>query len=270
MSLFNYYWQERSFYNTSIAETEEHLRELNKIIATDSQLSEYYRWEGFENAPYGKKSTIALMMNELNDRQLYFKVLPHLLQRFQTIDKTFLLPTDMDAVFPKMFNAFLGPRFVNIRQAKCFVKNEKEFLEYRDAVIFNTISGNNLPEYCGAMLNHVIITDEGFAKARPLGNELNTLYKDMVALDRYIDSGNWKGRFSEHDLCQRCNVNISDESDSVKQNPKKNYHRYFKIPRIGGQYCFLHIKEGNLRIHIYPDEKSKIVYVPYIGPHLPL
>ena len=210
------------------------------------------------------------MMNELTDRQLYLKVLPYIMQRFQTIEQTFFLPADMDAKFPGMNNAFLGPRFVNIKQAKCFIKSELEFLQYRDAVISNTISGNNLSEYCGIMLKHVIITEEGYAMARPLGNELDKLYKDMVELDRYIDKGNWKGQFNAHDLYQRCNVNISDESDSVKHNPKKNISRYFKILKNGGQYCFLHIKEGNIRVHIYPDEKSKIVYVPYIGPHLPL
>lgn len=270
MSLFNYYWQDRSFYNASIAEIEEHLRELNKIIVSDSQLSEFYRWKGFDNAPYGKKKTISLMMNELSDRQLYFKVLPFIMQRFQTIDRTFFLPTDMDTMFPRMYNAFLGPRFVNIMQAKCFIKNEREFLEYRDAVISSTISGNNLSDYCGIMLKHVTITEEGFAKAKPLGNELNKLYKDMVALNGYIENGDWKGRFNVYDLYQQYNVNISDESDSVKQNPKKKNSRFFKIPQNGSQYCFLHIKEGNLRIHIYPDEKRKIIYVPYIGPHLPL
>lgn len=269
MSLFNYYWHDRSFYYASITETEEHLRELNKIIVRDSQLSEFYRWKNFENAPYGKKKTIALMMNELTDRQLYLKVLPFIMQRFQTIERPFFLPTDMDTRFPRMHNAFLGPRFVNVKQSKCFIKNEREFLEYRAAVISNTISGNNLPEYCGLMLKHIIITEEGYAKARPLGDELDKLYKDMVALDRYIANGNWTGQFNVHGL-QRCNVNISDESDSIKQNPKKKSYRYFKIPQNGSQYCFLHIKENNLRIHIYPDEKRKIVYVPYIGPHLPL
>lgn len=270
MSLFNYYWQERAFYNASIAETEEHLRELNKIIVNDSQLAEFYRNSNFMTASYGKKATIELMMNGLTDKQLYLKVLPYIMQRFQTVGKTYVTPSDMDTDYPRMFNAFLGPRFVNIRDAKCFIKNESGFLEYRDAVIYNTVSGNLLPYYCKIKLKHVIITDEGFAMARPLGDELEHLFKDMVALDRYIESGNWKGHFDEYDFHQKCGVRISDESNKVKQNPKKKSYRYFRIPRIGGQYCFLHIKERNLRIHIYPDESRKVVYVPYIGSHLPL
>lgn len=64
-------------------------------------------------------------------------------------------------------------------------------------------------------------------------------------------------------------VVISDESDTVKQKPKLKSARYFNIPDVGGQYCFLHIKAGDLRIHIYPHEAKKIVYVAYIGSHLP-
>lgn len=270
MTLFNYYWQDRAFYYASIAEIEEHLRELDKIMTNDSQLAEFYKKVGFEDAPHCGKSSVSLLMTKFKDRQLYLKILPFIMQRFKTIDRAFFLPADMESEYPKMYNAFLGPRFVNIRDAKCFIKNESEFLDYRDSVIYNTISGNTLPVYCGLKLKHVVITAEGFAMAKPLGDELERLFKDMVALDNYIAEGNWRGRFSEHDFHQKYSVRISDESDTVKRHPKKNCFRYFWIPKNGGQYCFLHIKEGDLRIHIYPDEGQKIVYVPYIGPHLPL
>ena len=66
-------------------------------------------------------------------------------------------------------------------------------------------------------------------------------------------------------------MNISDESDKVKNTPRLKRQRNFKISdKIGSQYCFFHIKLDTIRIHIYPEEQEKVIYIAYIGSHLDL
>ena len=82
----------------------------------------------------------------------------------------------------------------------------------------------------------------------------------------------WKtGSFQIRILQQNYNVTISDESDTVKRNPLLKQKRYFKVSdEIGSQYCFYHLKLDNIRIHIYPNEFEKVIYVTYVGKHLDL
>lgn len=95
------------------------------------------------------------------------------------------------------------------------------------------------------------------------------IYERLLQLDHYLLYEWKKGAFNEGDVAAKPPLTISDESDSVKRDRAYNHHRYFRIPEIGGQFCFLHIKTGALRFHIYPDDSRKTIYVPYIGPHLP-
>ena len=39
---------------------------------------------------------------------------------------------------------------------------------------------------------------------------------------------------------------------------------------IGSQYCFFHVKLGDIRMHIYPNEDERVIYVAYVGAHLDL
>jgi len=66
-------------------------------------------------------------------------------------------------------------------------------------------------------------------------------------------------------------VNISDESDSVKSKNQLKQQRYFKISdKLGSQYCYFHVKLGDIRMHIFPDENERVIYVAYVGAHLDL
>lgn len=67
------------------------------------------------------------------------------------------------------------------------------------------------------------------------------------------------------------NYNVSGESASVSQNPSLRKHREFWLPSGKQAYFENHIKlMGNYRLHFYPDAEARIVFIGYIGPHLPL
>jgi hypothetical protein len=77
----------------------------------------------------------------------------------------------------------------------------------------------------------------------------------------------WKTRdFSYQNVNDTSSLRISPESVSTMNLFGED--RRFQMPTGGTQIFELHIKTGNFRFHFYPDNKSKTVYIGYIGPHL--
>jgi hypothetical protein len=63
---------------------------------------------------------------------------------------------------------------------------------------------------------------------------------------------------------------VSGESKNVKNNPKLKKERIFFLPNGTKQFFEKHIKlSGGFRLHFYPDETQKKIYIGYVGPHLP-
>ncbi|MEN8215154.1 MAG: hypothetical protein ABFS56_02000, partial [Pseudomonadota bacterium] len=62
-------------------------------------------------------------------------------------------------------------------------------------------------------------------------------------------------------------LDVSGESDGTLI--KYGQLRKFRLPNRERKLFEQHIKTGDLRFHFYPDEKTKTIYVGYIGKHLP-
>ncbi|MDM8561120.1 hypothetical protein [Candidatus Parabeggiatoa sp. HSG14] len=78
---------------------------------------------------------------------------------------------------------------------------------------------------------------------------------------------NWQaGSYSSNDV-KRYGLDVSGESD----NTLNKYGRQRKFRLLDGKKALFekHIKTGDLRFHFYPDEENKVIYVGYIGSHLP-
>lgn len=64
---------------------------------------------------------------------------------------------------------------------------------------------------------------------------------------------------------------VSGESTSVTNNPKKKRERMFWLDDGRQVYCENHVKlPDGYRMHFYPDAKEKRIYVAYLGTHLTL
>lgn len=92
------------------------------------------------------------------------------------------------------------------------------------------------------------------------------LWDNLKALNSSIDECDNFNAF-----VKETNLDISDESDSVKQNKKLRRYREFTIPIGGKKFFGLHIKNfpGAYRLHILPDYEGSKVYIGYFGKHLP-
>ena len=64
---------------------------------------------------------------------------------------------------------------------------------------------------------------------------------------------------------------VSGESQTVRANPKLRREREFWLPRGNQEFFELHVKMSfGYRMHFFPDNETRHIYVGYIGPHLRL
>jgi hypothetical protein len=102
---------------------------------------------------------------------------------------------------------------------------------------------------------------KGIRDARTLSKVCNAFSQ----LDIYVK--NWKvGGFSYEHAMEKTGIKISPESASTNQ--QYGARRTFAVPGLGRKLFDLHIKLGDIRIHFYPEENTKIIYIGYIGRHL--
>lgn len=270
--MFNYYLQEHSFNNKTVKDIECFITKLNEIVSVADDYDIFYKNENFLSFVTSSGDLICdILFVKLANEQQKRRILPILLNKFKDLNKSspYVVPEDMDSDFLNNGNAFVGAFLANEVTNLRYIVNLSSYKQFRKEYLLCHVNGTLLPKYQKIALHNVIISADALDMAKSRGNEIRKLFEDMILIDEYILEGHWKDTFNHQDLCQRKAVDISDESDTVKQKPRLKSVRYFNIPNVGGQYCFLHIKAGNLRIHIYPDKRKKIVYVAYIGSHLP-
>lgn len=265
--MINLYWQGRSFFNASLDEIEYNIQELNSIIAKSGTECHFYKNENFESFPM-KKGTVGdfLFGSQINP-QLSMRVIPLLLKRLSSIPEDFLQICDMDRLWPMSNNTIYGPHFDSADT--CFyIKNEHEFNVFRSHVFLTTVSEENFDRYCRFYLTNVKLTKEALKMSNIYRYQVKEIFKLFVDINKCLCEVSDFSSFSIKNALLEMGIDISDESDSVKQNPKLNSTRLFKIPNIGSICCFHHIKIGDLRMYIHFDKQNGIIYVPYIGRHL--
>lgn len=267
--MFSYYLQDRSYYFANDSEVICHIQSLNKIISEADSNDHFYKSSMFEVGPYDKWNTIGEVLDsERVPNSIRIKIWPSIKKRCKEINTRYMSVADMNKVQFDTSNAFLGPRF--LKGSIGLIVNFNEYVTFRAIMTTRIVDGNNFSKCCEIMFKKVVVTRDAAAQVKSLGQNVKKVFTQLLEFDSYLRK-NWvEGVFKIKDVEDNTTLDISDESDTVKLNPKFNQYRYFRIPSIGGQFCFVHIKLGNLRCHIFADEKDKKVYVPYIGAHLPL
>lgn len=268
--MFSYYFQNRSYYFADDEDVIEHLMAVNKIVANSDQFDHFIQPKDFYDGIYDRwGNTIGSVFKDDNRLPKYIieRVLPNIQKRTKVIANSYVALSDMNVAYQKTSNAFLCA--TTRMPAVGIVVDYQDYILFRTFIISKTIGPGNFKRCCLMMLKKVILTKDAYDMVRPYGKMVKQVFERLLQLDYYLQYEWKKGVFNEGDVSIKSPLTISDESDSVKRNRAYNHYRYFRIPNIGGRYCFLHIKTGALRFHIYPVDCTKTVYVPYIGPHLP-
>jgi hypothetical protein len=96
----------------------------------------------------------------------------------------------------------------------------------------------------------------------------NQLWIVLKSLNKYCIETNID--FSLKSLLEKTKLEISDESDSVKSNPKFSIYRTFTV---NGKSKFFgyHVKSfsGEMRLHFLTDSENRKIFIGYFGKHLP-
>lgn len=178
---------------------------------------------------------------------------------------------DLDLLFGGQSNGFLGVNFNSqditpirqiINQFSYDAFKEKERENYDSSTFWEkkNIIFSNL-EFCENTKSQ--IENKGKSK------EFDQIMDRLNALNIYASL--WKesnNEFNVKDCNRNSNLKISHESESTLNNQNLLRQRYFTTPDGDSKLFEIHIKTGNLRIHIYPDEENRILYIGHIGPHL--
>ncbi len=96
----------------------------------------------------------------------------------------------------------------------------------------------------------------------------------LLAINEFVQR--WQGGgFDDyqHSHLVTCGLSaeVSGESLSIKQDPKKRAEREFWLPEGKKVFCENHVKlQDGFRLHFYVSNSEKIIYIAYLGPHLTL
>ena len=121
-----------------------------------------------------------------------------------------------------------------------------------------------LPNQIGTSLQGWSARHDVLLKARDALNVLESLSDKWLA-GEYVEY--------RHEYLRDLGLaaEVSGESDSVANDPKKKKERMFWLDDGRQVYCENHIKlPDGYRLHFYADAANKRVYVAYLGPHLTL
>lgn len=84
-------------------------------------------------------------------------------------------------------------------------------------------------------------------------------------------SGDYSGYRHNHLRDLGLAAEVSGESESVQNDPKKKKERMFWLDDGRQVYCENHVKlPDGYRMHFYPDSSQRCIYIVYLGSHLPL
>lgn len=171
--------------------------------------------------------------------------------------------------FPNDSNCFLGIDFSNITGVSNKITCLQDFLNYKEEQLWN-VDCNSFWEKRIQLFDKLIFCDnvksqiESIADSKHFDQVLNKLNIFNKALKESWNSGD----FSYKKITRDYPLIISPESDGTIN--KYGKERTFQLPDRSSQIFDLHIKMGDMRIHLFPDNTQKIIYIGYIGKHLPI
>lgn len=268
--MLNHYLQETAYRGTSVAEVENSFRELSKITG-DAYPEEFFCMnDNFYTEKVSKKTTMMELLygpNSQFDKNLLHRVVPFVFGRFNTSYGPYLTIGDFkNAVQNGQKHYFLGAKFKNKLEHE--IETHAEYLLRRTDCLRNSLTGRNCATILPKLISNVQLTPKGYEMLAK-SSSVKSVCNDLITLDKYATTVWHSGRFSIDEV-RGMGIDISDESTSVHEKPKLKAYRLFRINEaIGSQYCFLHLKIGEIRVYIYPDDNERKIYVPYIGVHLP-
>ncbi|WP_448826847.1 hypothetical protein [Capnocytophaga bilenii] len=263
--MFNFYLATIGYENASVAELEEHFKTLNVIHSAQREEEVFLKSDAFWDIKTLDDIYIVEAIEKFSEGQfvgttygLLEQISP--IQNFRTLD-------EIDTHYPQKNNAFWGAQFEITDERH--INSEEKYHSFKKQKIRNITKGIEIWERRSLLFKRVELCSGVEAQLKSVGYTGQILEK-LLILDEYCQTNWLKGCFSYMNANGQVALNISLESVSTMNDPRKKQMRMFKLPN-GKTECFeLHIKTGDLRFHFFPDNNSLKIYIGYIGAHLPI
>lgn len=146
------------------------------------------------------------------------------------------------------------------QQRNSLVKSGKEILEKQEQLFPNLTFCGTAPQ----QLNQWSASKTILEQVKESLLSLNSFCEKWA--DETYDS-------YRHELLREVGLNhkVSGESDTVKRDPRLKGQREFWLPEGRKEFFENHVKLSNgYRLHFFPENHTKHIYVGHIGPHLKL
>ena len=268
--MINYFFFPDSYKEMDISLIKNSIEDLNKAILKKDKNETFYENSSFYTIEYTVGHTLYETLSN-SHKDLTNRIIPSMLRRMKHITT---ISSDISN-----YNTIYSDAWANCLWGWFAVENKNHICSYnffcsnRKLIAKGIINGMNFDDVSSLLIETVRVTDNALEQIRHLGGRDNfkKVLDSICSLDNY-NTDSWSyGGFQLRILQQHYNVNISDESDSVKSKNQLKQQRYFKISdKLGSQYCYFHVKLGDIRMHIFPDENERVIYVAYVGAHLDL
>jgi hypothetical protein len=261
--MYNYYIDENSYSNVGINKFTYNLVELTKVLNSAYKEELFYKndallWSVIID---GTNNFIQCLnshkFNKIGGIHGIFKRINNYANSFVNMTNTHV----------NEFNALWGVLYT--QQQSNNLTNFLEYDNFRRKSATNKITPLNFKQYEKFVFKKIRFCDNAYNQISQLNvNIFETFLPDLLKLDDY--NLKWvTGSCTPNLIRNSVGINISNESDSVNNDPKLRKLRYFKLPNGHSEYFEMHIKKGDQRMHIFPDNNQKIIYIGYIGNHLP-
>lgn len=170
-------------------------------------------------------------------------------------------------VFPNKVSGFFGINFpqFDIKIDYC-VQNNDKFKEFKNFYL-SLIDCSNFSDFKKDYFPNIIFCDKAEYQLKSYGNSkiFFQCLEQFIILEKYLKT--WTdGNFSYKELKTSTTIDLSLESATTMG--KFSNERVFSLPNGGTAVFELHMKLGEIRIHVLEDNVTKKIMIGYIGKHL--
>ena len=258
---YTFYLDVSSFGNVNDTELLSWLEVVNSMLHDSTHEEQYVRpeCELYETVTASGNSLSQIVYTPGTYNSGLDSMVRYINRRIAPKNHWFASPSEMQEIYSYTHNAFIGVGYADEIKTDChltslgdktdflekytIVKPKPDFWEAR-AVLFPRL--------------HFLKVDEKIITG---GTYRNLFEKLFPAIEKFCREDWTSGGFNLNDFCVSCVVTATGESKSVKQNKDKRREREYVIPDYGKQYCPIHIKNGGLRIYIWPCEDKREIYI---------
>jgi len=266
--MFDYYLLEEAYEKVGIEAFQNNLIRLNETIEICNETVDtfHYSQELYDVSVADNVKVTDCIYYLLPDKQFCVTVLPRLLQKLKVIQRIHNYGELCNLLGAN--SAFWGECFQN-KLGYCLCCSDDVY-SFRFLKAKTVVTASTLSMYANVLFKKIVLCDSAYSNLNNYSQqEFKQILERLLALDNYNQS--WVlGDFAPKNVTLTTSLNVSYESDKTNNNPKLAAKRYFQLPNGKREYFEPHIKSGNFRIHFYPQNSEHIIYVGYIGPHLPI